>query len=263
MKFEKFEQFLHQVVPSPNSQTTGAWYRYGLEMCDEFSYAFLERLAISFGFLGNNFSPETVQGVYSVISHGTLLPSEMVAAAVYVQNGGTAPQVAAQANQGHLMCFHTPQSADENSPLALLSVQEKGNLKSFYTVDFGSFQPEKVLRQAKAHAKEYAIPVINSVALVWNDKSSCPTKTNDSSHRLFMGGDQDMVQALSAIFKTCPAVAARITFTAEENEVRIDYNPLWRELAERRKAEALLGDEAPSHRKASPRRPKPPKGRDR
>ena len=155
----------------------------------------------------------------------------------------------------------TPQSADENSPLALLSVQENGNVKAFYTVDFGSFQPEKILLRARTFAKEHAIPVTNAVALLWNDKNSCPAKTDNSSHRLFMSNDVEMIQAMTAIFKTCPAVAAHITFAAEENRVQIDYNPLWRELAERRFAEAFHRDKAPPRRKAGPK--KQGKSRDR
>lgn len=261
MKKEEFAQLIRQAVPRPDAKTTEAWYGYGLDMCDEFSYNFLQMMMTSFGFLKHNFSPETVQSVYGVISYAEILPSELVAAAVYMQHGGTAPQVAALADQGRLMCFHTPRSADENSPLGLLSVQENGNVKTFYTVDFGSFQPEKVLLRARTFAKEHAIPVTNAVALLWNDKSSCPAKADDSSHRLFMANDPEMIRAMTAIFKTCPAVAAHITFAAEENRVQVDYNPLWRELAERRFAEAFHRDKAPPRRKAGPK--KQGKSRDR
>ena len=263
MKKEEFAQLIRQAVSRPDDKTTESWYAYGLDMCDEFSHSFLEKMTASFGFLKHNFSPDTVRNVYDAISCATLLPSELVAAAVYMQNGGTAPQVAALADQGCLMCFHTPRSAEENSPLALLSVQENGNVKTFYTVDFGSFQPEKTLLRARAFAKEHAVPVTNAVALLWNDKSSCPAKADDSSHRLFMSGDVEMTQAMTAIFKTCPAVAAHITFAAEENRVQIDYNPLWRELAERRFAEAFHQDKAPPRRRPAPQRQEKPKGRDR
>lgn len=257
MKREEFERQLQQLVPRLDGKTTEAWYRYGLEMCGEFSYDFLEAMMTSFGFLKNNFLPETVQDVYGAISCGTLLPSEMAAAAVYMQNGSTATQIAGLADQGCLMCFHTPRSADENSPLALLSVHENGKLKSFYTVDFGSFQPEKTLLRARAFAKEHAIPVTNAVALLWNDKKSCPAKTDDSSHRLFIGSDPEMTQAMTMIFKTCPAVAAHITFWAEENRVQTEYNPLWRELAERRFAEAFRQSKPLRREKGSKRREKP------
>ncbi len=211
-----------------------------------------------FGFLKHNFSPETVQAVYDSISCAALLPSELVAAAVHMQHGSTAPQIAALAGQGYLMCFHTPRSAAENSLLALLSVQENGNVKTFYTVDFGSYQPKKTLLRARAFAKEHAISATNAVALLWNDKNSCLAKTDDSSHRLFMNGDPEMIQAMCAIFKTCPAVAAHITFAAEESRIQVDYNPLWRELAERRFAEASRRNKAPPSRKAClPKREKP------
>lgn len=256
MKKEEFAELLHQTLSSPDAESTEEWYTYGLDMCDEFSYSFLEQMITSFGFLANNFSPETVQAVYGSISCATLLPSELVAAAVYMQNGAPAQRIAELADQGCLMCFHTPRSADENSPLALLTVQENGKSKTFYTVDFGSFQPEKTLYRARVFAKEQAVSVTNAVALLWNDKTSCPAKADDSSHRLFMGSDPEMIQAMTAIFKTCPAVAAHITFEAEENRVQTEYNPRWRELAERRFTEAFRQN-APSKRQRKP------KGRDR
>ena len=68
---------------------------------------------------------------------------------------------------------------------------------------------------------------------------------------------------MTAIFKTSPAVAAHITFAAEENRVQVDYNPLWRELAERRFAEAFHRDKTPPRRKSGHKRQQKPKGRDR
>ncbi len=258
---EEFERQIAQAVPRPDAKATEAWYAYGLNMCDEFSHSFLEKMVTAFGFLANNFSPEAVQAVYDSISCATLLPSEMVAAAVYMQSGSTAEQIAALADQGCLMCFHTPGSADENSPLALLTVQEGNKSKTFYTVDFGCFHPEMALLRARNFAREHAVPVINAVSLLWNDKSTCPAKADDSSHRLFIGSDPEMTQAMTMIFKTCPAVAAHITFWAEENRVQTEYNPLWRELAERRFAEAFHRGKAPPRRKAGPKRQEKPRGR--
>ena len=158
------------------------------------------------------------------------------------------------------MCFHTPGSADENSPLALLTVQEGNKSKTFYTVDFGCFHPDMALLRARNFAREHAVPVINAVSLLWNDKSTCPAKADDSSHRLFMGNDPEMTQAMTAIFKTCPAVAAQITFEVEKNRVQVEYNPLWRELAERRFAEAFRQGK-PLRRKRGPKRREKPKDR--
>ena len=257
---EEFKRQIAQAVPRPDVKTTEAWYSYGLDMCGEFSYDFLAAMMTSFSFLKHNFSPETVQAVYGVISYAAILPSELVAATVYMQHGETAPRVATLADQGCLMCFHTPRSADENSHLALLTVWEKGKEKTFYTVDFGCFQPENTLLRARTFARERAIPVTNAVTLLWNDKTSCPAKTDDSSHRLFMANDPEMTRAMAAIFKTCPAVAAHITFQAEENRVQTEYNPLWRELAERRFAEAFRQGK-PLRRKKGPKRREKPKDR--
>ena len=205
----------------------------------------------------NNSATKAVQAVYESISCATLLPSEMAAAAVYMQSGSTLEQIAALADQGCLMYFHTPRSADENSPLALLTVREGNKLKTFYTVDFGCFHPEMALLRARNFAREHAVPVINAVSLLWNDKSTCPAKADDSSHRLFMGNDPEMTQAMTAIFKTCPAVAAQIPFEVEKNRVQVEYNPLWRELAERRFAEAFRQSKPLRREKGSKRREKP------
>lgn len=256
---EEFERQIAQTVPRPDAKATEAWYAYGLDMCDGFSHSFLEELVITFGFLKHNFSPETVQAVYETISCATLLPSEMVAASVHMQSGASAEQIAVLADQGCLMYFHTPRSAAENSPLALLTVRERGKEKTFYTVDFCSFSPENTLLRARNLAKTHAVSVTNAVSLLWNDKISCPAKTDDSSHRLFIGNDPELTQAMTAIFKICPAVAAHITFLAEENRVRTEYNPLWRELAERRFAEALRRRRAPPRRKKNAQKHEKPK----
>ena len=119
------------------------------------------------------------------------------------------------------------------------------------------FHPEMALLRARNFAREHAVPVINAVSLLWNDKSTCPAKADDSSHRLFMGNDPEMTQAMTAIFKTCPAVAAQITFEVEKNRVQVEYNPLWRELAERRFAEAFRQSKPLRREKGSKRREKP------
>lgn len=134
-------------------------------------------------------------------------------------------------------------------------------MKTFYTVDFSSFHPEKTLLRARIFAKGHAVSVTNAVALLWNGKSSCPAKADDSSHRLFMANDPEMTQAMTAIFKTSPAVAAHITFAAEENRVQVDYNPLWRELAERRFSEAFHREKTPPRWKTRPKKRGKPRGR--
>ena len=74
MKREEFERQLQQLVPRLDGKTTEAWYRYGLEMCGEFSYDFLEAMMMSFGFLKNNFLPETVKDVYGAIPAAHFCP---------------------------------------------------------------------------------------------------------------------------------------------------------------------------------------------
>ena len=94
MKKEEFEQLIRLAVPRPDAKATEAWYAYGLDMCDEFSHSFLEKMVTVFGFLANNFSPEAVQAVYESISCSNLLPSEISAASVYMQRGISLEQFA-------------------------------------------------------------------------------------------------------------------------------------------------------------------------
>lgn len=223
MKKEEFERLIRQMVPHPDVAATEKWYAYGRDMNDGGSDSFLRELASSFGFIAHHFSTETVQKVYEIIGYGTALPSEMVAAAVYLQNGDTPQRMAALAEKGHLMCFHQPKTADEASPLALVSVTEAGKTQTFYTLSFGRFQPEEALRCAK----EYAADTKCSIAGALRDGGASLRKKYASCRNLYTGNDQPMTQAMSAIFKTCPAIAVHITINADTDRITMDYNPLW------------------------------------
>ncbi len=223
MKKEEFERIIRQMVPHPDAAATEEWYAYGRDMNDGDSDGFLLELVSSFGFIANNFSTETVQKVYEIIRYGTALPSEMVAAAVHLQNGDTPQRMATFADKGHLMCFHQPKAANEASPLALVSVTEAGKTQTFYTLSFGHFQPKEVLRCVR----EYAAETKCSIAGALRDGGSHLRKKYASCRDLYTRSDGSMTRAMSAIFKTCPAIAAHITINADTDEITTDYNPLW------------------------------------
>ncbi|MFQ7451075.1 MAG: hypothetical protein ACLRNQ_06190 [Flavonifractor plautii] len=96
--------------------------------------------------VARNFSEETLQGAYEIIQHqNAALPSEMFAAAVYLQAGRTPAEVSGLAREGRLMGFFGPERPEEPSRIAACTMVEAGREQRFYTMDFGRFNPQTCL----------------------------------------------------------------------------------------------------------------------
>ena len=54
--------------------------------------------------------------------------------------------------------------------------------------------------------------------------------------KLLVDGNEKMTQVLNACFGHYPAVAARLTFDADQNRVEVEYNPLWLGLRQHQKS---------------------------
>ncbi|USF28292.1 hypothetical protein N510_003251 [Firmicutes bacterium ASF500] len=212
MKKEEFEQQIQAMIPRPSPETTADLYELGLEVLDAQGQ---QDILAALDFIARNFDRSVLQSAYEIIRHGSAaLPGEMVAAAVFLQNGDTSAQMAQMADAGHLMCFYTPREMGEVSPLAVCAVIENGKTKDFYSTRFGSFGPEETFSRAKAYAKQRNVTVTQALQRV----------TVSEEIGLALPG---MAKALSDIFKRCPAVAAHITFDVDQSRVSVEYNPLW------------------------------------
>ena len=118
-------------------------------------------------FISRNFDRSVLQSAYEIIQHGSAaLPGEMVAAAVFLQNGDTSAHMAQMADAGHLMCFYTPREMGEVSPLAVCTVIECGKTSNFYSTRFGSFGPKETFARAKAYAKQRNVTVTQALQRV-------------------------------------------------------------------------------------------------
>lgn len=125
MTKEAFEGKLNALVPQPDPEITAALFAFGQELGQEEACDGVRELLNSMSFVSRHFSAVTTQSVYEIIQHGSAaLPGEMVAAAVYLENGNTLQDVAEMADLGMLMCFHCPRDMEELSPLALCVVTE-------------------------------------------------------------------------------------------------------------------------------------------
>ena len=123
MTKEHFEEKLNALVPQPEPEITAALFAFGQELGQEEACDGVRELLNSMSFVSRHFSAVTTQSVYEIIQHGSAaLPGEMVAAAVYLENGNTLQDVAEMADAGSLMCFHCPRDMEELSPLALCVV---------------------------------------------------------------------------------------------------------------------------------------------
>lgn len=228
MERKEFERQLHALVPQPDPEITAALFSFGQELGQEDNYDGVRGLLNSLSFVSRHFSAATAQGVYEIIQHGSAaLPDEMVAAAVYLENGSTPQIIAEMADAGSLMCFHWPQDAEELSPLALCVVTEGEQSRSFYTLHFGAFDPDTALRSAQRYAHDRQLSVTDALLSFTTDMTLDP---NGGSRKILVSSDPDMSQALSAVFQRCPAVAARLTFDADCGQTVVEYNPLWLEL---------------------------------
>ncbi len=245
LRRKDFEYAVRQAVPHPNDRATEAWWAYALEMETDGSPGFTGELQAAFGFIARNFRPETMQDVYGIITYGTALPSELTAAAVYLESGDTPKRMAELAEAGALMCFHQPKSADEASPLALVSVVENGKTETFYALSFGSFQPEDALRCAREYAAGHRRSVTGAIRDGF--QTSPLRKKYDLCRNLYTGSDPELTKAMLSIFKTCPAVAAHITINADTGAVTTERNPLWPQAA---KAQ----EPSKSHKKKAPKK---------
>lgn len=142
MQKTEFIRQLNELVPSPDPVTTEALYRFDRE-CAETEYIdMLTALRV----VARNFSEETLQGAYEIIQHqNAALPSELFAAAVYLQAGRTPAEVSGLAKEGRLMGFFGPERPEELSRIATCTIVESGQEQRFYTMDFGRVQPTACL----------------------------------------------------------------------------------------------------------------------
>ena len=218
---EQVRKVVQELVPLPDPTITERLYRFGL------SSGMGEYILDSLGFIARNFDPRTVQGVYEMFDHGNALPPEMVAAAVYIQYEVTSECAAEMAQNLMLMGFHFPDSADELSPLALCTIIEDGNKYEVPTQVFGSFKPEEAYRCAKEYALAHSCKVsdaLRNLSLGWENKlefGSDPMILDDFNAHMY--------EVMDNIFDQCSAVAARITFDVDQDQVTTKYNPRWLE----------------------------------
>lgn len=211
------------MIPQPSPETTAALYELGLDIMDEEGP---QRILAAFDFIARNFDRSVLQSAYEIIRHGSAaLPGEMVAAAVFLQNGDTPARMSQMAEQGYLMCFHTPKEMGEVSPLAICTVTEDGKTRDFYSTQFGKFEPEEVFSRARGYAKQQGISVTQALQCAAAD-GKIGVELYEWQ-KLMTERWPEMTEALSDIFERCPAVVAHITFNVDQDRVSVEYNSLW------------------------------------
>ena len=65
-------------------------------------------------------------------------------------------------------------------------------------------------------------------------------KPDDAADKILVGETPETSALLSSTFFRCAAMAARLTFDADQNRVEVEYNPLW--LGLRRQQEPVRGE---------------------
>lgn len=223
MTKEEFEQQLQAIIPQPSLETTAALYEMGVDALGEDGP---QDVLNSFDFIARNFDREVLQGAYEIIRRGSAaLPGELVAAAVFLQNGDTPEHMSQLAHDGHLMCFHCPKEKGESSPLALCTIIEGGKTEEFFSMKFGKFEPDVVFSTAKEHARQQGITVAE--ALRRTSADGTVSANLFEAQKILIDRWPEMTQAPAGIFNRCPAVAARIVFNVDQDSVTVEHNSLW------------------------------------
>lgn len=222
MTKEEFERKIRGMILQPSPETSSALYEMGLDALGEEGP---QNILAAFDFIARNFDRDVLQSAYEIIRHGSAaLPGEMVAAAVFLQNGDTPDRMSRMADDGYLMCFHTPRAMGESSPLAVCTVIEGGKTTNLFSMRFGEFTPERVFHSAKEYAGKQSLPVLQALQCATVDG-----KIETASHegrRLMSSRWPEMTEAMFNIFERCPAVAAHIIFNVDQDRISVKINSL-------------------------------------
>ena len=85
MKKEEFEQEIKALIPQPSQERTDALYEMALDALENKGP---QDIINAFDFIARHFDLDVLQKSYEIIQHGSAaLPGELVAAAVFLQNG--------------------------------------------------------------------------------------------------------------------------------------------------------------------------------
>ena len=225
MQKYKFIRQLNELVPRPDPVTTEALYRFDRECAESEYIDMLTALRV----VARNFSGETLQGAYELIQHqNAALPSEMFAAAVYLQAGRTPAEVSQLAVKGALMGFFGPERPEEPSRIAVCTVLEEGREQRFYTMDFGRFNPQHALKLAITYGRKAGISTTQAMACLTTDQPGF-VKRAGGPRCILHGWGSELTEALFQLQPDCPAVAAHITCNADLGIAEVAYHPLWLE----------------------------------
>lgn len=222
----EFQRELDEVLPSPDPQMAERL----ISFVEENEIVSFEDYLASMRFVAKNFERDTLASIPKMIDDKNLiLPDELVAAAICVQDGVPVDQVQQMACEGLLMGFFDARRAvnGELSPLAVCSVVEHGREEKFCTAYFGCFSPGDALRRAVEYAGQHdtttAYALKNLTVDLQVDVNAPEAK------RILDRRRPSLIRAMESAFAQCPAVAAKISFDTNQREVTVDYNPLWLE----------------------------------
>ena len=225
MQKKEFIRQLNELVPRPDPVTTEALYRFDRECAESEYIDMLTALRV----VARNFSGETLQGAYEIIQHRhAALPSELFAAAVYLQAGRTPEEVSGLAKEGRLMGFFGPERPEEPSRIAACTVLEEGRKQRFYTMHFGAFNPQYALKRAITYSRETGISATQAMARFTMDQPEF-AKEPGGPRCILNGWNSELTEALFHLPPDSPAVAAHITCNADLGIAEVAYHPLWLE----------------------------------
>ena len=222
----EFRRELDTVLPATDPQLADRF----ISFVDENELVSFEDILAGLRFVAQNFEQNTLASIPKMIDkQNMILPDEMAAAAICVQGGVPVEQVQQMAYEGLFMGFldvHRTGNG-ELSPLAVCTIRDHGREEKFCTTYFGSFSPGKAFHCAVEYAGQHN--TTTAYALEYLTVDMQVDDNAPEARRILDRRRPSLIRAMEKAFVQCPAVAAKITFDADQREAIVDYNPLWLE----------------------------------
>ena len=223
MSNQEFIAHINTLIPAPSKEINGNLLDFGNILWFELK----EDLYNAFSFISRHFTPETLQSVYD-LSGATdqgMLPWEMMGAAIYLQAGTPLREIKIDEWESFII-LPTPETPDAISSLAACTVREYGCETRLYTLHFGQFSPQELLKQAAARVRITGGTITEAIQNI--DYNMQPGHT--AANKALCGPESPMAEKLALLMDMSPVTAAHITIDADSGSVTVKINPLWEKL---------------------------------
>lgn len=149
----------------------------------------------------------------------------MMGAAIYLQAGTPLWKIKIDKWESFII-LPTPETPDAISSLAACTVREYGCETRLYTLHFGQFSPQELLKQAAARVRITVGTIAEAIQNI--DYNMQPGHA--AANKALCGPESPMAEKLALLMDMSPVTAVHITIDADSGSVTVKINPLWEKL---------------------------------